>query len=115
MKQSELEQQAKEYGMTVSEIKEYRKHIIPFLKFAIDGYKKKLNDPNSICILGLCCTTRDYTESLDMGRFCDLSRYLDNRLQSVAPVKTIDWWPRDEEVNKQRIKWCRQQLKLVKP
>ena len=116
MTKAELEQQAKEYGMTVSEIKEYRKHIKPFLELAIKYLTERPTCDNFLCHIA----EFNYSDN------DNLTQYLLKRIRFCRPLdsgKRSAWYCDDDgesigtnkEVNKLKLKWCRQQLKLVKP
>jgi hypothetical protein len=116
MTKEELEQQAKEYGMTVSEIKEYRKHIKPFLRFAI---KYLIPYKGGRYYDGLCWIAYLYCQSKNMPRWGNpIEDYLTGRLSAVRPKDAVDgYWYDITELGsvEKRIAFCRQQLKLVKP
>lgn len=131
MTKKELEKQAKEYGYTVKQIKEFRKHIKPFLEFAI----KELNsDYNKYRLTsGLCAYVYSYiiensiehSKLYKKGFYIDLKRYLKNRLHATRPKRAITsdnltgyWWGHISIYTKlgcnKRVNFCKKQLKLIK-
>jgi len=122
MTKKELEAQAKEYGYTVEEIKEFRKHIKPFLRFAIDSLKQNIEslkrNGTRVTSTGLCDLSEIYVRSISSD--WSVMIYLKNRILSVMPVDKCEymnyWWKTsDIEAQQKRIDFCRLQLKLVKP
>jgi len=118
MTQKELQQQAKEYGYTVEEIKEFRKHIKPFLKYAIEMTLKDFNTYGEI--FGMCSSLSDYRHNNILP--VEYYEYIKSRMKFARPLDSGNdafWWGIESTYNyagvKKRIDFCKTQLKLVKP
>lgn len=125
MTPKEIQQQAKEYGMTVEEIKEYRKHIKPFLRFSIKQLNKDFKVTGNC--FGICSTIEDYIEEYNAPD--ELFDYLGKRLKYARPknsfymngfgVISAYWWGKESRKNKdglkKRVDFLKLQLKIVKP
>lgn len=112
----ELEQQASEFGCSVEEIKELRKHILPFLGFAIDFLSLPLDSKKRINFLGY----RVYWICGILPFYCDINSktydYLRYRLKAAKPsdvgVEEIIWWYYELQCDtlegqQKRIEWCK--------
>lgn len=108
-------------------IKEKRKHIKPYLKYAINKIQKRLDSNSNF----LCCIVDNYINENNLSN--EIGNYLIERLHAVRPEDSrnyIDfpdieddlvWWNfkndlqlSNEEGNLKRINFCKQQLKIVK-
>lgn len=127
MTKKKLKQQAKEYGYTVKQIKEFRKHIRPFLEFAIIKLIVDYNEYRRT--FGLCGYVYSYiieNSKLYKKEFSiDLERYLIDRLHAARPKRAITsdnatgyWWGFISTYTKsgciKRVNFCNKQLKLIK-
>lgn len=110
-------------------IKEKRKHIKPFLRFAIINMKNDWEKWN--CIFGLCSDASDYVDTIkDISSYNQtlIEDYLKARLKDVQPKESVFkmgvvvsnyWWGAQSTNTKKgmqkRIDFCKLQLKIVKP
>lgn len=104
-------------------LQEKRKHIKPFLRFAIKELEKDLIRGRT---LGLCVISTSYCHAAFKTTFGwhfykeELSSFLKERLYAAIPKgakKTkAYWWAEDTRAGIQkRIDFCKLQLKIVKP
>jgi hypothetical protein len=130
MTKSELEQQAKEFNVSVAQIKEWRKHIKPYLRYCINKIKSHMDENNFLCIHLI---DYKFQNGLDMA----FENYIKSRLSVARPDDSwVVGYPKTDsfmnsvwyhevigqqkikgkpETNRLKIAFCRQQLKLVKP
>ena len=98
--------------------KELRKHIKPFLRFAIEVLKNDLKRGETD---GLCLIANDYDRSIkEHNGTYEISNYLEERLIFARPKDSgtlAYWWIYTKNVDaiQKRIDFCRLQLKIVKP
>lgn len=100
--------------MTRKQELQYRKHIKPFLRYAI----KSLMERNEEF---LCLIAGDYCESIGLEYKGYLHSYLRDRIQAARPTDSgiESAWTfkgvkiESDEYYQIKIDWCKQQLKIV--